>query len=159
MICKVGYKKTKDGLLRVNFKCRNVIGSKVFIYQNTSGLLKHLHLDIMNYIQSNGGKLSNVRYCRSFLKSLLSSCVNTIKATLVFDLKVNSYIGSIVEHASEILEDEFDEEEDEDGFDYDENESDEDESDFDARDFSIIHPEPAWWSHGFGRTPPITGCR
>lgn len=152
MICKVGYKKTKDGLLRVNFKCRRVIGSNVFIYQNKSGLLKHLHLDIMDYIQSNGGKLSNVRYCRSFLKSLLSSCVNTVKSTLVFELGVNSEISSIVEHASEILEDEFDE--DENGFDYDE-----DESDFDARDFSIIHPEPAWWSHGFGRTPPITGCR
>lgn len=152
MICKVGYKKTKDGLLRVNFKCRRVIGSKVLIYQNKSGLLKHLHLDIMDYIQSNGGKLSNVRYCRSFLKSLLSSCVNTVKSTLVFELGVNSEISSIVEHASEILEDEFDE--DENGFDYDE-----DESDFDARDFSIIHPEPAWWSHGFGRTPPITGCR
>lgn len=152
MICKVGYKKTKDGLLRVNFKCRRVIGSKVFIYQNKSGLLKHLHLDIMDYIQSNGGKLSNVRYCRSFLKSLLSSCVNTVKSTLVFELGVNSEISSIVEHASEILEDEFDE--DENGFDYDE-----DESGFDARDFSIIHPEPAWWSHGFGRTPPITGCR
>lgn len=152
MICKVGYKKTKDGLLRVNFKCRRVIGSKVFIYQNKSGLLKHLHLDIMDYIQSNGGKLSNVRYCRSFLKSLLSSCVNTVKSTLVFELGVNSEISSIVEHASEILEDEFDE--DENGFDYDE-----DESDFDARDFSIIHSEPAWWSHGFGRTPPITGCR
>lgn len=152
MICKVGYKKTKDGLLRVNFKCRRVIGSKVFIYKNDSGLLKHLHLDIMDYIQSNGGKLSNVRYCRSFLKSLLSSCVNTVKSTLVFELGVNSEISSIVEHASEILEDEFDE--DENGFDYDE-----DESDFDARDFSIIHSEPAWWSHGFGRTPPITGCR
>ena len=156
MICKVGYKKTKCGLLRVNFKCRHIIGSKVFIYKNDSGLLKHLHLDIIDYIQSNGGKLSNVRYCRSFLKSLLSSCVNTIKSTLVFDLKVNSYIGSIVEHASEILEDEF--EEDEDYLNEEDLNDDNSETYFDLSDFSVIHPDPVW-SHGFGRTPSLTGCR
>lgn len=147
MICKIRYIKTKKGSLRVNFKCRSIIGTKIFIYPNDSMFLRNSHLDIIKYIKENGSTPKNLNKCKSDLKNIFSLCIKSIKTSFIFDLntkdskycETNVDMSGLVRHANTLLDDDSDVDEDDEMF------------------YDCMRDEFRCFNNG--RTPPLTGCR